>query len=182
MSPEPTTSRERVELARAIVDEIAFMTLATVDAAGIPWASPVWFAHVGYSEFLWVSRPSTRHSQNIAANPQIAVVIFDSRTPIDTGRGVYLEADAAEVTDEAEIERTMTTFSQTSVAQGGSGWTADEVRPPAALRPYRATMRSAFLGVNDRRTEVQLSATPGSNNPEVAGSNPAPAIGRSPLV
>ena len=159
MNPEPHTPKESVELARAIVDAIAFMTLATVDSAGIPWASPVWFAHAGYSEFLWVSRPSTRHSQNIAANSQVAIVIFDSRTPIDTGRGVYLEADAVEVTDEAEIERAMTTFSETSVAQGGSGWTADEVRPPAALRPYRATVRFAFLGVNDRRTEVELDTT-----------------------
>ena len=160
MSPEPTTPKERVELARAIVDEIAFMTLATVDAAGIPWASPVWFAHVGYSEFLWVSRPSTRHSQNIAATSQVAIVIFDSRTPIDTGRGVYLEADAAEVSGEAEIERTIKAFSETSVGQGGSGWTADEVCPPAELRPYRAAVRAAYLGINDRRTEVQLSVAP----------------------
>ena len=143
--------------ARAIIDEIAFMTLATVDAQGAPWASPVWFAHADYSEFLWVSRPETRHSQNIAATPRIAIVIFDSRTPINTGRGVYIEAEAAEVTDEAEIEQTIAIFSKRSLAQGGSGWTADEVRPPAGLRPYRARVSRAFLGVNDRRTEVRLS-------------------------
>ena len=142
--------------ARAIIDEIAFMTLATVDAEGMPWASPVWFAHDDYAEFLWISRPNTRHSQNIAANPKVAIVIYDTRTPIDTGRGVYLEAEAGEVTDDAEIERMMTTFSTGSVAQGGSGWTAAEVRAPAHLRPYRATALKAFLGVNDRRTEVEL--------------------------
>jgi uncharacterized protein YhbP (UPF0306 family) len=152
-----TGDSEQVATARAIVDEIAFMTLATVDAEGTPWASPVWFAHDRYSQFLWVSRPNTRHSQNIAANPRIAIVIFDSRTPINTGRGVYLEAEAAEVTDDAEIERLMAIFSERSLAQGGSGWTADEVRPPAELRPYRATVSRAFLGINDRRTEVPLS-------------------------
>lgn len=157
MSAEPSTPEERAELARAIVDSIAFMTLATVNTTGIPWASPVWFAHADYAEFLWISRPNTRHSRNIAANPRVAIVIFDSRTPIDTGRGVYLEAHAGEVTDETEIERRMMIFSETSVAQGGSGWTAAEVRPPAAFRPYRATVRTAFLGVNDSRTEVQLS-------------------------
>ena len=62
-----TGSDDRDAAARAIIDEIAFMTLATVDAQGAPWASPVWFAHADYSEFLWVSRPETRHSQNIAA-------------------------------------------------------------------------------------------------------------------
>ena len=152
-----TGESEQVATARAIVDEIAFMTLATVDAEGTPWASPVWFAHDRYSQFLWVSRPSTRHSQNIAANSRIAIVIFDSRTPINTGRGVYLEAEAAEVTDDAEVERLMAIFSERSLAQGGSGWTVDEVRPPAELRPYRATVSRAFLGINDRRTEVPLS-------------------------
>jgi general stress protein 26 len=160
MNSQPSTPDERDDLARAIVDDIAFMTLATVDSTGVPWASPVWFAHADYVELLWISRPDTRHSQNIAANPQIAIVIFDSRTPIDTGRGVYVEAKAGEVTDETEIERMMMIFSETSVAQGGSGWTAAEVRRPAPFRPYRATVRAAFLGINDRRTEVRLSPRP----------------------
>jgi pyridoxine/pyridoxamine 5'-phosphate oxidase len=157
MSAELSTPEERAELARAMVDEIAFMTLATVDAAGMPWASPVWFAHAEYAEFLWISRPNARHSQNIAANPRIAIVIFDSRTPIDTGRGVYLEGGAEEVTDETEVERIMAVFSERSIAQGGSGWTAAEVHAPAQLRPYRAVLTKAFLGINDRRTEVRLS-------------------------
>jgi pyridoxine/pyridoxamine 5'-phosphate oxidase len=143
--------------ARSIIDEIAFMTLATVDGDGVPWASPVWFAHADYADFLWISRLETRHSQNIVSNPRIAIVIFDSRTPIDTGRGVYLEAKASEVVDDAEVARIMAVFSERSVAQGGSAWTAAEVRAPADLRPYRATVLKAFLGVNDRRTEVRLS-------------------------
>ena len=32
------------------------MTLATADADGVPWASPVWYAPDGYSELLWVSQ------------------------------------------------------------------------------------------------------------------------------
>lgn len=46
----------------AIVEANAFMTLATADADGLPWATPVWFAHVDCAEFLWVSRPEARHS------------------------------------------------------------------------------------------------------------------------
>jgi general stress protein 26 len=145
-----------VEIARAIVDEISYMTLATVDEDGLPWASPVWFAHADYAEFFWISRPDSRHSQNIAVSPQIAIVIFDSRVPIDTGRGVYMEAHAEQVTEDAEIEQVMAIFSETSLAQGGSGWTADEVRSPAELRAYRAVVIRAFLGINDRRTEVSL--------------------------
>src|SRR5262245_57744266 len=152
MGPE-----ESRDIARSIVDEIAFMTVATVDENGTPWASPVWFAHDDYAEFLWISRPGTRHSQNITVNSQVAIVIFDSRTPIDTGRGVYMDARAEQVTAEAEIERVMAIFSERSLSQGGSGWTAAEVTGDSELRPYRATPIATYLGINDRRTEMRLS-------------------------
>ena len=152
--------------ARAIIDEIAFMTLATVDADGIPWASPVWFAHANHANFFWISRPETRHSQNIASNPRIAIVIFDSRTPIDTGRGVYLEAEANEVVDDAEVERIMAIFSERSVAQGGSAWTAAEVR--ASGRPA-ALPRDRPQGVPRRQ------------RPPDRGATVALAAGQSPL-
>ncbi len=41
-----------VERGRAIVDGHWYMTLATADASGRPWASPVWFAHDGYPRRL----------------------------------------------------------------------------------------------------------------------------------
>jgi hypothetical protein len=50
-------------LARSIVDSNLYLTLA--DAEGRPWASPVWFAHEDYRDFLWVSRPESRHSRNV---------------------------------------------------------------------------------------------------------------------
>jgi hypothetical protein len=34
---------------------------------------------------------------------------------------------------------------------------ADEIRAPAHLRPYRASVDRAFLGIDDRRTEVRLA-------------------------
>ena len=37
-------------LARGIVDSNLYATLATADAEGRPWASPVWFAHEGYRD------------------------------------------------------------------------------------------------------------------------------------
>jgi predicted pyridoxine 5'-phosphate oxidase superfamily flavin-nucleotide-binding protein len=47
-------------IARSIVDSNRFMTLATADGDGTPWASPVWYAPVEYREFLWVSSPEAR--------------------------------------------------------------------------------------------------------------------------
>jgi nitroimidazol reductase NimA-like FMN-containing flavoprotein (pyridoxamine 5'-phosphate oxidase superfamily) len=38
-----------------IIEASRYLVLATADAAGRPWSSPVYFAHVGLSEFFWVS-------------------------------------------------------------------------------------------------------------------------------
>jgi Pyridoxamine 5'-phosphate oxidase len=85
---------ERETMARAIIDGNGYMTLGTADADGLPWASPVWCAPASYREFFWVSRPCARHSQNIAARPDVGIVIFDSTVPISTGKAVYLAARA----------------------------------------------------------------------------------------
>ena len=69
MAPEPQHEAGPAAVARAIVDEIAYMTIASAGDDGRPWASPVWFAHAGYAEFVWVSRSDTRHSRNLAARP-----------------------------------------------------------------------------------------------------------------
>lgn len=56
--------------AREILDANRYMTLASADREGELWASPVWFAHAEYGEFLWISRPEARHSRNVVARPR----------------------------------------------------------------------------------------------------------------
>lgn len=68
--------------AREIVDTNRYLTLATANAGGEPWASPLWYAHAGYREFLWVSRPATRYARHIAVRPEVAIVLFDSTAPV----------------------------------------------------------------------------------------------------
>ena len=38
------------DIARAILDAGIYVVLATADADGVPWASPVWFATENYRE------------------------------------------------------------------------------------------------------------------------------------
>src|SRR5258708_5051024 len=61
--------------AGAMIDASLYLVLATADGTGRPWSSPVYFAHDGYAEFLWVSAPEAEHSRNIAARPQVGIVI-----------------------------------------------------------------------------------------------------------
>jgi len=63
--------RDLGSAARTIMDTNLYMTLATADESGLPWASPVYYATEGYAEFYWVSSPEAKHSRNIAARPEV---------------------------------------------------------------------------------------------------------------
>ena len=143
-------------LARAIIDEISYMTLGTADENGLPWVSPVWFASDEYHEFFWVSSPERRHSRNIAARPEVAIVIFDSRVPISTGQAVYMSAVAEEATG-SDVERGIQVFSRRSEAEEARPWGVDDVSGQARLRLYRAAASEHFvLGAQDERIPVDL--------------------------
>ncbi len=109
-------------IARRVIDSNQFMTIGTADEEGVPWVSPVWYAPAEYREFFWVSDPEARHSRNIAARPQVAIVIFDSH---EAGgwKAVYVSATAGEVTG-ADVERGIELFNRKSVDRGLREWTA----------------------------------------------------------
>ena len=46
---------------RDTIEANCYLVLATADAAGRPWSSPVYFAHIGFTEFFWVSSPEAAH-------------------------------------------------------------------------------------------------------------------------
>ena len=142
-------------LARSIIDSNRYMTLATADEQGSPWASPVWYSPVGYREFLWVSSPEARHSRNLAVRPQLAIVIFDSH---EAGgwKALYMSA-VAEQLAEAEVDDAIHVFSRHGEAQGLRAWTREDVVPPARHRLYRATVSEHFvLDPHDQRIAVEV--------------------------
>src|SRR5260370_954526 len=56
--PEPhlaMTADDLAAHARALLDANGYLTLGTVDPAGRPWTSPVYFAAAGLREFYWSS-------------------------------------------------------------------------------------------------------------------------------
>ena len=140
-----------MEVARRLVEQNSYLTLATADADGRPWASPVWFASPSDGVFLWVSAPDSRHSRNIAARPDIAIVIFDSTVPVGGAEALYADAVAEEVA-EAEVADAVAAYSRASEAAGARAWVSQDVLPPAPLRLYRATAtEQSVLGEGDRR-------------------------------
>jgi hypothetical protein len=148
--------RDPAAVARQIIDANRYMTLATADADGRPWASPVWYAHQGYTDLYWVSRPGARHSRNLAARPEVGIVIFDSTVPEGDGQAVYVEALAGEL-EGAERDEGIAIFSRRSEAGGATAWGVADVSGPAPLRLYRARASAHFvLADNDERLTVRF--------------------------
>jgi pyridoxine/pyridoxamine 5'-phosphate oxidase len=151
-TPDP---EELEAVARSIVDSNRYMTLATADGDGLPWASPVWYTPIGYREFLWVSKPDARHSQNLALRPELAIVIFDSHQAGGLN-AVYLSGVAEQLAGD-DIDEGIAIFSRHGEAQGLRAWTKDDVIPPARHRLYRATASEQFvLDEHDERLPVHL--------------------------
>jgi uncharacterized protein YhbP (UPF0306 family) len=148
--------RELAVLVRDIVDANRYMTLATADGDGRPWATPVWYAHDGYRDFFWVSRSDARHSRSIASRAEVGIVIFDSTVPVGGAQAVYVEAVAEQV-PATELESAIATYSLRSQAHGASPWRVEDVVGSASHRLYRARAVHHFvLGANDRRIPVDL--------------------------
>ncbi|HEX6358910.1 pyridoxamine 5'-phosphate oxidase family protein [Actinophytocola sp.] len=140
-------------IARAVMDANSFVTLATADADGRPWASPVWFATEDYRHLYWVSAPDTRHSRNLAVRPELAMVVYDSTaTPLE-GQAVYMTGTAAQVTDGIEI------FSRVSVRKGLREWGLDRVTGDARLRLYRATVTEHHILDPDASIDVRAEVS-----------------------
>jgi nitroimidazol reductase NimA-like FMN-containing flavoprotein (pyridoxamine 5'-phosphate oxidase superfamily) len=150
-------AEDDAELAREVIDAGRYLVLASADADGRPWPTPVWYARTG-REFVWVSWPEARHSSNIEVRSAVSFVIFETPVP-EKGRtrAVYVEATAAQVS-EADRERCLSAYDRRSRAEGLGTWTPERVTAPGNLRLYHAVASRLFVLHPDRdmRREVKL--------------------------
>ncbi|MFI7708927.1 pyridoxamine 5'-phosphate oxidase family protein [Nonomuraea sp. NPDC049480] len=119
---------------RTIIDANRYLALGTADGMGSPWVTPVYFAHDGYRDFLWISSPGAAHSRNIAERPEVSIVVFDSQVEPGSGQAVYMAASAAE---EIDLDRWLSVYPG-DPERGGWAFPPDRLRPPAPYRLYRA--------------------------------------------
>lgn len=129
-----------VDRLKETIDANVYMTLATVDETGQPWASPVFFASADYHDFYWISAPDTTHSRNLAVRPQLSIVIFNSQLRPGAGqaKAVYMSGVAGLVED-AEVDRGLEIYPG-APERGGRQIPAATLRPPGPYRLYRATV------------------------------------------
>jgi hypothetical protein len=135
MSMTFTADESPADAARRIIDANSYATLATADADG---------AERGVRQFVWVSRTTRRHSQNVAQRAEIALVVFDSTVPAGSGSAVYVEAVAALVPD-ADLADALPVFNAKCEAFGLSTWDKSTVSGQAPHRLYRATASQVWV-------------------------------------
>jgi len=127
--------------ARAVLERNCYCVIATSSLDGRPWVSPVFYNYDSEWRIYWESSRECQHSQLIAANPRVAVVVADH----DNVEGVYFESLAKEVPAQ-ELAAALAVYlggpheksekqSRTAADYGGS-------KP---LRLYMATPEAAYL-------------------------------------
>jgi len=140
---------ELADVARGVIDANRYMVLGTADEHGHPWVTPVWFASEDYRSFHWVSSPAAKHSRNLAAEPRVAITIFDSSVPVGGAQAAYMKGVAEELTG-AELERAIEIFDRVSRLDHGRAYALDDVQGSALIRLYRATVAEHWVLIPGR--------------------------------
>jgi len=101
------SARSYLTGARRTLTTIANAALATVAADGTPWNSAVYVAVDDTLTFFWRSHKTSAHSINLAARPDVSLLVFDSTLPDATGHGVYISGRAFEILERPAIEHAL---------------------------------------------------------------------------
>ena len=145
------------DAARRILAANRYAVLATVDADGRPWVTPVWFAHVDLDRVVWVSSPDTRHSRALARHPGVALTVFDSTVEPGHGTAFYARGRAGECPED-QRDQLLAVYNERGAAQGLRSWDAGEVGGAGRFRLYVADLDEQSLlpddGGPDRRVPI----------------------------
>lgn len=94
-----------------LIFESSFMTLATADGDGVPWASPVEFVCDEGLRFYWHSVIDARHSKNVRARAFAAFSIYDSTYVAMDGQPIALYGEGAvEEFHRSDLEELLPSF------------------------------------------------------------------------
>jgi hypothetical protein len=137
------TADDLASHASELLDANIYLTLGTVGPDGRPWTSPVYFVADGIDEFYWTSAQDAEHSCNIARQPWVSLVVFDSTVAPYHGRALYAAARARELTG-ADVERGLRIYPGPA-SRGGKGLAQADVTGDSPWRLYLASATEVFV-------------------------------------
>ena len=124
--------------ARSVLDETCYAVLATADADGNPWATPVWFANDGLDRLYWLSWPGS--------------------VP-NAGTAFYASARAGQCTDE-QLDHGLRILNRRSQAQGIGEFTRERTTGQSRLRLYVAEITEAWVLDQDADVDQRAPVPP----------------------
>lgn len=140
------------KLAREIFDTNQYMTIASSNKQGEPWASAVVYAFDKNSNLYFLSLPSSKHSQNIKGNKNVVVTIFDSHQLWGQGVGLQVEGWGSEVNISESAEALKIYFDR-NFPYGNSGNYKEEFTSEGSdYKFYKITPKKIWM--NDPNNEI----------------------------
>lgn len=136
---------QRVVRAQELLAIVRHAAIATVNDDGSPHNSPVFSTWDAELNFYWASGRDTQHSLNIARDPRVFVVLFDS---IQKGGGLYLKA-RAHALEGAELNAALAIVNANR-AKWGREAVAAEYYSDRDQRLYKAVRQTTWVNVTER--------------------------------
>ncbi len=156
MSDKETLAREHATeltaMARDVIASNRYFVLGTSHDDGHPRVSPVFFNHHEHQAFYWVSSPDAQHSRNLATDPRLNAVVFDSSVPPPETRAVYLTGTAYEVAERDLETEIPLAFAQAS-SKGARSFSVEELSGDGDLRLYRFDVSTAEVHARGRHPQ-----------------------------
>lgn len=154
-------NQEYVKSAKEILDQVLYLTIATMSEESQPWNTVVAGAHDEKYNFYWGSHVDSQHSKNIRANSKIFLVIYDSTVEAGTGRGVYVQASARQLESIKEIK---TARDVLQARYPKPFWPLEVLHDNGPIRLYKAEAKRFWHNSSDRinghhvdkRVEIKL--------------------------
>lgn len=137
-----------VQTVKYIIANNDVMTVATANAEGKPWVSPVGYTAGEHFNLYWVSHKDAIHSENIKHRPEVAIVIVGNN-PEGNRDGVYFEATAVEITDENELSSVITLVDGRNKDTKYAIGSLEHVTGQAAWRIYKAVPKNVWKRKDD---------------------------------
>ena len=105
--PKAASSKVKEQVLKYLKEHYT-MTIATAEGE-TPWAASVFYANDGFTLYF-LSDPESRHSENIAGNPVVAVTINEDYHDWRKIKGIQMEGKAELVTTEDQVARAVETY------------------------------------------------------------------------
>jgi nitroimidazol reductase NimA-like FMN-containing flavoprotein (pyridoxamine 5'-phosphate oxidase superfamily) len=134
--------------AKLVINTNIHMTIATVDAQGKPWITPVFYVHDNSYNLYWTSYKESEHSKNIRNNSNVSIVIYGPVPPENNIDAVYMQATVTQLESENEAFPAINILSKHIQEAKFMIKSPSDVLGNAAWRIYKASPQTV-----SRRTE-----------------------------